>query len=320
MHPPNDRHPTHALAARPNAFANGALDRLSGKRADAAFLDAARADPNGQYCVLQAGSVLVNGDGAVWLGPAAASLADARMPLIFLGMTADAAPVFAISLPKRVDIAESMIAGLGDMLDMRAAATRLPPNDLSSVGAAKALFEWHDRNSFCSVCGAASQATDGGWKRKCPSCEAEHFPRLDPVAIMLPVHTDADGVERCLLGRQARFPNGMYSALAGFIEPGETIEEACARETREEVGLTVSAAAIHSSQPWPFPASLMIGLICIVLDDAVTLEDEITDVVWLTKEEARAALSGGVNTPQGKVWAPPPFAIAHQLLHAWVEG
>ncbi|NDC59639.1 MAG: NAD(+) diphosphatase, partial [Alphaproteobacteria bacterium] len=184
------------------------------------------------------------------------------------------------------------------------------------LGCAKALFEWHARHRFCSNCGEKTDIVEAGWKRKCAACDGEHFPRVDPVVIMVPVHGD-----RCCLGRQKRFPPGMYSALAGFVEPGESLEEACAREIFEEVGLRATTVRYHSSQPWPFPSSMMIGLIADVTDDAVTLDkDEIDEAVWLTKEEARQALAGGLKGDAGMIWAPPPFAIAHQILKAWASG
>ena len=157
---------------------------------------------------------------------------------------------------------------------------------------------------------------EAGWKRACPSCGAEHFPRTDPVVIMLATHG-----ERALLGRQKMFPRGMYSALAGFLEPGESIEEACARELKEEAGLTVRQVTIHSSQPWPFPSQLMIGLIAETADDdAVADADELEAVIWVSREEARAMLDGGLKRDDQTLWAPPPMAIAHHLLKSWAHA
>lgn len=304
-----------SLSSRLNAFANSPLDRAAHRRKDAAWIAQALQASATQMCVLQDGAVLCDAAGIVWLNAAAAAIADPQAPVIFLGERPDSTPVFAVALEKRAALDELPIAGLGDFIDVRSAAARLPGGDLAIVGAAKALFDWHSRHGFCAQCGHRSEAAEAGWKRHCPNCGAEHFPRVDPVVIMLPVRGD-----QCLLGRQARFPPGMYSALAGFIEPGETIEEACARETLEEVGLTATAVHLHSSQPWPFPSSLMIGIICEVADGAVRLDDEISDTVWLSKEQARAALASGADTEKGRVWSPPPFAIAHQLLKAWIAG
>lgn len=302
------------LPPRLNAFANSPLDRAGQLRKDQAFLAQALQSDSARVCVLQDGAVLCDDAGVLWLNGSAAALATSA-PVMFHGNDPHGAPVFAVSLPSRVDINDTPIAGLGAFTELRAAAPVLESGDLAIVGAAKALFEWHAKHGFCANCGEKSTPADAGWKRVCAACSTEHFPRVDPVVIMLPVHED-----RCLLGRQSRFPKGMFSALAGFVEPGESIEEACARETLEEVGLTVHAARIQSSQPWPFPSSLMIGLICETTGDAVRLDDEIDETVWLTRDEARAALDGGVDTANGRVWAPPPFAIAHQILKAWVNG
>ena len=153
---------------------------------------------------------------------------------------------------------------------------------------------------------------DGGWKRACPACKAEHFPRTDPVVIMLAVHGD-----RCMLGRQEIWPKGMFSALAGFLEPGESIEEACARELEEEAGLKTLSVEYHSTQPWPYPSSLMIGLIAQVASDEATPDQtELSEVRWFTKAEARDVLAGKVEG----TFAPGPMAIAHQLLKTWAES
>jgi NAD+ diphosphatase len=153
---------------------------------------------------------------------------------------------------------------------------------------------------------------EAGWKRICPACRAEHFPRTDPGVIMLPVKG-----ERCLVGRQAVWPPKMYSALAGFLEPGESIEEACARELKEEAGLTAVRVHYHSTQPWPYPSSLMIGLVAeVASEDAVADGVELEEVRWLSREEAKAVIAGS----HAETKAPGALAIAHQLLKAWSEG
>ncbi len=162
------------------------------------------------------------------------------------------------------------------------------------------------------MCGQPSELGDAGWKRVCPSCSAEHFPRTDPVVIMLAVNG-----ERCLVGRQARFPKGMWSALAGFMEPGESIEEAAARELMEEAGLVATKVIYHSSQPWPYPSSLMIGLIAEVADGEATPDQtELEAVRWFTRAEARDLVAGKIEG----AFAPPPSAIAHHLIKTWSEG
>jgi NAD+ diphosphatase len=204
------------------------------------------------------------------------------------------------------------LKGLGRFEDLRAIAMRLPGADAAILATAKSLFEWRRRHKFCAACGQPSEVREGGWKRVCPSCQGEHFPRTDPVVIMLPVFG-----ERCLLGRQSIWPKGMFSALAGFLEPGENIEEACAREVMEESGLTALTVRYHSTQPWPYPSSLMIGLIAEVSDDEATPDQtELEEVRWFSRDEAAALLKGELPG----TFAPPPMAIAHQILKAWVEG
>ena len=187
----------------------------------------------------------------------------------------------------------------------------MPAPDAAILATAKQMFEWRRRHRYCAVCGQPSEAMDGGWKRKCPACETEHFPRTDPVVIMLPYHGD-----RCMLGRQEAWPKGMFSALAGFLEPGESIEEACARELNEEAGLHAVKVRYHSTQPWPYPSSLMIGLIAEVEDeDGSPDQTELSEVRWFTRDEARDLIAGKLDG----VAAPGKLAIAHQLIKAWVE-
>lgn len=301
-----------------NAFAGNPLDRGGDRRNDPAWAAEQGGSPDALAAVLWNGQPLleqaVERPRLAWLDLARArALRPARE--VFLGLW-KGAPVFALDLDGADDPGAGPLSGVGEFSDMRAAAAVLSPVDLAMAGAAKSLFDWARRHGFCANCGAATEGVSGGWKRRCPACAAEHFPRVDPVAIMLPVFSG--GPEPvCLLGRQASWPAGRMSALAGFVEPGESIEEACARETLEEAGLKVTAVRYHSSQPWPFPSQLMIGLICEVSSrDARPDEAELEAVAWLTRAEARAALNGAHPT----IKPPPPFAIAHTLLRAWVEG
>jgi NAD+ diphosphatase len=190
----------------------------------------------------------------------------------------------------------------------------LSPPDLAIYGAARSLVDWHARHRFCARCGAGTRLVKGGWQRHCDNCGADHFPRTDPVTIMLVEHED-----RLLLGRQRRFPPRMYSALAGFIEPGETIEEAVAREIREEAGLRVRDVRYIASQPWPFPSQLMIGCHSLAEDPALTIDtDELEDARWFTRAElleARAAGEAGTDL----LSFPRPFAIAHHLIAWWLD-
>lgn len=304
-----------ALSQFLNTFAGNPLDRASDRREDAAWLAEQLERPDGSCLAIWEGGVLVD-DGAegvrlAWLRPDMARDA-AGDDWVFLGLWKDV-PVFAVRLSGEADPTAGPLEGLGRFIDLRTAAAVLPGIESSMAGAAKSLFDWHTRHAFCSACGQRNAADCGGWKRRCSTCSTDHFPRLDPVVIMLAVHDD--GTEPvCLLGRQSPWPAKRMSALAGFMEPGESIEEACAREVAEEAGLTVTSVAYHSSQPWPFPHQLMIGLICQVDSrDARPNQTELEAVAWLTKAEARAVLDG----LHPDIHAPPPFAIAHSLVRAW---
>jgi NAD+ diphosphatase len=189
----------------------------------------------------------------------------------------------------------------------------LDPEGLGALAQAAALLAWHASHRFCSRCGTQSEMRAGGYKRLCPNCNAEHFPRTDPVAIMLAVRGD-----RCLLGRSPHFPPGMYSALAGFIEPGETIENAVRRETLEEAGVRLGRVAYHASQPWPIPYSLMIGCYGEAMNEDITADmTELEACRWFTRDEVLAALEG--KHPDG-VYVPPRSAIASLLIRNWAEN
>jgi NAD+ diphosphatase len=198
------------------------------------------------------------------------------------------------------------------------AMATLEADELATYGGARSLVDWHARHRFCARCGSATVLAKGGWQRTCTSepCRAEHFPRVDPVTIMLVEH---DG--NLLLGRQPRFPAGNYSALAGFVEPGETIEEAVAREVLEEAGVRVRDVSYVMSQPWPFPSSLMIGCHAHA-DDPATVVDitELEDARWFTGAEVVDAVEAAKTGEQGKAFgAPPRTAVAHHLMRWWVE-
>jgi NAD+ diphosphatase len=315
-----------ALSIITNTFAGNPLDRASERRGDEAWLAEKAADPHSLAVAIWNGKALVedvvgpDGEGgdakvtgaqiAYLRADMAKDLAATPERLLFLGLWKDIA-VFAVDLEGGADPAEGPLQGLGRFEELRGIAATLPPPDAGILATAKSMFEWRRKHKWCSNCGQETAVSDGGWKRLCPSCQAEHFPRTDPVAIMLALHGG-----RCLLGRQALWPSGMYSALAGFIEPGETIEEGCARELKEEAGLTATAVRYHSSQPWPWPSSLMMGLMADVdSDTAAPDQTELEAVKWFTKDEARALIKGELDG----FFAPPPLAIAHQLIKAWAE-
>jgi len=310
------------LTAFTNVFAGNPLDRASDKRRDVAWLAAQLNDPQSLAIALWNGAPMVeavkgsdHGAGGVQLAyfaaPLAREVAGGGEKLLFLGLWKGTA-VFAVDFDGSADPSEGPLQGLGKFEDLRGLALHLPATEAAIAATAKGVFEWRRRHRYCSMCGQPSEAAEGGWKRVCPSCKAEHFPRTDPVVIMLPTCG-----ERCLVGRQAIWPKGMWSALAGFLEPGETIEEACARELQEEAALNALSVTYHSTQPWPYPSSLMIGLFAEVADtEARHDQTELEAVRWFTREEARKLLKGEIEG----AFAPPKLAIAHQLIKAWAEG
>jgi NAD+ diphosphatase len=305
-----------ALSFFQNTFAGNPLDRASDRRSDASWVAAQLASSESLGVALWNGKPFIEktkeGGAQIAYLPSrlVGELAGGPERLLFLGLWKETA-VFAVDMDGSSDPAQGPLQGLGEFADLRQVAMQLPVTDAGILATAKSMFEWRRRHQYCAVCGQPSSAKDGGWKRQCPSCEAEHFPRTDPVVIMLPAHG-----ERCMLGRQEIWPKGMFSALAGFLEPGESIEEACARELHEEAGLRTKTVRYHSTQPWPYPSSLMIGLIAEVEDDEGTPDQtELSEIRWFTREEARQLLKGQIEG----VFCPPPLAIAHQLIKAWAE-
>jgi len=228
----------------PLTFAGSPLDRASAERPGEAWI-AARRETGLFLPFWQMKPLLL--DGRAGFLPWRADWEGA--PCVFLGLDG-AQPLFAVDLGKGETPPELQ----GEFRDMRAAAFVLPGRDSAIAGQAKALLDWHARHRFCPNCGAATDMRDGGYRRLCPACNAEHFPRTDPVVIMLPILGD-----ECLIGRNVRFTGGLFSAFAGFVEPGESMEEAVRRELREETALRIGAVRYHRSQPWPFPSSLMLG-------------------------------------------------------------
>jgi NAD+ diphosphatase len=294
-------------------FAGNPLDRVHDRRLDKAWLDARLHDDTSAAIAVWNGAILMK-DGALARLPAdlAHDLSGGEEHLLFLGVEPDGSAVFALDLEGAANPTAGPLEGLGEFTGLREAAAVLPASEAGMACTAKAVFEWRRRHTFCSACGAGSRVAEAGWKRVCPACATEHFPRTDPVVIMLAVRGD-----QCLLGRQASWPKGRFSALAGFVEPGESIEEACAREVKEEAGLTVTSVAYRASQPWPFPNSLMIGLEAQVAEgEAAPDQTELEALIWLTKAEARDLMAGRVEGMSSA----PPLAIAHWLLKAWCEG
>ena len=231
---------------------------------------------------------------------------------VFLGLIGNA-PRFALALdPASAEALQSRNELV--VTDLRSIAVRglVEAEHLPALAEGKALLHWHMRHRFCSNWGAATDIVDGGWRRDCPACRGQHFPRTDPVAIMLPV-----AGERCLLGRSHRFQAGMWSCLAGFVEPGEAIEDAVRRETREEAGIICGRVSYFASQPWPFPTSLMIGCHAEALSWEVVIDRaELDDARWFDREEVAAML---LERHPAALTTPPTVAIAYHIIRAWVE-
>jgi NAD+ diphosphatase len=282
-----------------SAFSGQPLDRADVLRRDADTIAELRR--TGSLLKLDALVPEVGEQALMW-----EPIGESSAELVFLGLR-DGQPLFA-AVPERGDPDPAYTHR-----QTWAALALLAPGDLALYGTARSVLDWHARHRFCARCGAPTELAKGGWQRDCTSCGAQHFPRVDPVAIMLVEHEG-----RLLLGRQARFPPGSYSALAGFVEPGETIEEAVAREVLEEAGVTVREVRYVASQPWPFPSQLMLGCHALADDAALTIDrDELEDARWFTRAEVAEALDRGRDSTS--FIAPPPQAIARDLLAWWLE-
>ena len=287
----------------PITFAGNPLDRASAERPGEDWLAARR--QAGLFLPLWQLKPLLLEDRARFL-PWRAEWE--TRPQIFLGLDGGQ-PLFAVDLGSDETPPELN----GEFKELRAAAFVLPGRDTAIAGQAKALLDWHARQSFCPNCGHATAMRDGGYRRACTACAAEHFPRTDPVVIMLPTFGD-----EALVGRNVRFINGLFSAFAGFVEPGETMEEAVKRELREETGLAVGAVRYHRSQPWPFPSALMLGCFAEVTSQDVVIDGaEIVEARWVTKAQARQWLQDEV---MDEMRVPAAIDTAHHLLKDWAEG
>jgi NAD+ diphosphatase len=298
----------------PNFYVAEGFDRAAHRRKDAAWLDARRTDPN---CLIvpvwRARNLVVLGEPPTALFPDMTLIARfGEDPLIFLGETAEH-PYFAWDLSALDEATAQALARAyapaAEFVDLRRVGALLPRRDGAVLAYARGVTYWHTRHRFCGVCGAPTVAQSAGHTLLCTDrdCATVHFPRTDPATIMLV--TDGD---RCLLGRQKVWMAGMYSTLAGFVEPGESLEQAVAREVREETGVEVGAVRYHSSQPWPFPASLMLGFHATALShDLVIDPEELEDGRWFTARELRNFAAMGLSLPR-------PDSIARRLVDGWL--
>jgi len=281
-------------------FTGAGLDRADNLRLDPDRIAGLMASGDARLLGLDGTDPLLDAEGGlIWSG-----LADERADLLFLGLD-EGTPLFAplVRMQQLGQRAWSIFRLLALM----------SPKDAAIWGAVRSLNEWHNRHLFCGICGTATEPYRAGWGRRCPGCGAEHFPRVDPVVIML-----AEYEGRVLLARQPQYPAGRYSALAGFVEPGESIEEAVARELMEEAGVVVGDVRYVASQPWPFPGSLMMACLASAESDAIRLDtNELEDAIWVDRDGIAAALAGRADAP---FQAPPPYAIAHTLLARWMES
>ena len=277
-------------------FSGPALDRAPLLRRRPDWLDAQRADA-------RAGAVLMSERG-VWVDGGRLVLEPPTAEAVFLGLM-DGAPLFA-------DWVEDGGAARGRPAGLREAATELPAPDAALAAYSGSLLAWHRRHRFCANCGTPTEPRDGGHERICPSCEAHHFPRTDPVVIV----RVSDGADGLLLGRQERWSEGRFSLLAGYVEPGETLEEAVRREVLEESGVALGSVTYLSSQPWPFPSSLMLGFSALAeRGDPAPGDDELAEVRWFERSDVEAAARG-----DGRLRLGPPYSIARRLIDEWLAG
>ncbi|HTT78800.1 MAG TPA: NAD(+) diphosphatase [Stellaceae bacterium] len=300
-------------------FAGNPLDRMSERRRDRAWVAALLADPAARVLPLVDLRPLTRGEAAApmldWQ-PAASWQAqiEAGAMLVFLGVGDDKRPYFAID----ASAADLRPNGGDAPFDARTLAPLLPAGEAAIVAEARSLIDWHARHGFCAQCGTRTRVEAAGWVRRCPECKASHYPRSDPVTIMLAVRG-----EYGLLGRGRRRPGNRFSCLAGFMEPGETLEEGVRREVHEETGVRIGRVTYLACQPWPFPSTLMMGCLCEALSEEITVDpEELAEARWFSRAELRAMVeraATGAEDPT-QVSVPGPVAIAHQIIRRWAFG
>ncbi len=291
---------------KPHVMAAGGFGRAGERRKDEAWVAERLRDPRTRFApVWEHRNLFVAGEPrAAWLTPREAEpLLEAAGYAILLGVQEDSTPWFA------VPVAEETALAAGEWDDLRQHGLLMTPLEAGLLAFARGMNHWHARHRFCGVCGGATEVREAGHLRACTVCGTHHFPRTDPAVIMRVQHG-----ERCLLGRQHAWQPGVYSVLAGFVEPGESLEDAVAREVMEESGIAVGGVRYHSSQPWPFPASLMIGFTAEALTEEIRLEDEMEEVRWFTRDDVRRGIADGTFR------FPSTFSISHRLVAEWLEA
>jgi NAD+ diphosphatase len=275
------------------AFTGAVLERAASDRGDAVWLERQRVRTDARALVLS--------ERGLWVEDGHLLLVAPEPGAVFLGLDGDR-PLFATYGER----------DRGHPAGLREAATELPADEAALGAYAASLLSWHRRHGFCANCGAETEVIDGGHERRCPACDTHHFPRTDPVVIVRVV----DRRDRLLLGRQASWPERRFSVLAGFVEPGETLEEAVGREVLEESGVVVEATHYVASQPWPFPSSLMIGFNALAGEgDPRPGDGELQEVRWFKRAEVEAAAAG-----RGDIFLSPPYSISRRLIDGWLQG
>ena len=298
-------------------FAGNPLDRVSQRRRDAGWIASLLDDPETRVLPLHGLKPQIRHSSAAALGWQSVEpwrpLIDSGSTLILLGIR-DGRAYFAIdATPAETPASEDTV-----LMDARAAAPTIESGEAAILAEARSLIDWHARHRFCAQCGTSSVVASGGWVRHCPNCKAHHFPRVDPVVIML-----ATKGERCLLGRGLRRPGARFSCLAGFMEPGETLEEAVRREILEESNIRVGRVRYLASQPWPFPSTLMIGCLAEAVSEEITIDpEELGEARWFERAEVCAMVerSRSDDAIPGVPTLPPPLAIGHQIARRWAFG
>jgi NAD+ diphosphatase len=298
-------------------FTGSPLDRAGNQRKNPDWLKARMNEPTTRFLPLSDLKALTEPrDGGHALGWLSGTEADDLLDdtkgrtRLFLGLR-DGAAHFAVDAGARPPPRNRVY------MDVRTVATQLPEGEAAILAQARSMIDWHARHGFCAKCGHATEAREGGYMRQCggPDCKTQHFPRTDPVVIMLVAQGD-----RCLLGRGRQFATGAYSALAGFMEPGESLEEAVRREIFEEAGIKVGTVRYLGSQPWPYPSSLMIGCVGEALSDEIVVDvEEMESVRWFERAQITQMLADW-NNPSAEFRAPGPVAMAHHLILRWLGG